>query len=317
MSWTMKQAEERLAKFSYGGLPTVRQEIVQAMATLADTHNWEHLRQVIRFTTSRGGKFYLPQQYESLVRAVINNTPVPVRGIEYSFLYGGPGDIEQAPSGFAPMFGISDEGMKPPFADLRDLGWFVAATMPDADGSKSLTLVHHDGSRKELPITATPSWDVELNPVGVQRVLVPCDELPDGQWIQIWRGYEEDVPEESSAGAISTSERVPEFRYYQVPGAAHDAAFQIMAEVHPRFLHTYGDDDVIPFQSLLPLEHMMQALTLFNQREHDAAVKFQQSALAYMEARDSATSRKQTTLSFNNPYDMSPGEDSLHLYENI
>jgi len=327
MAWTMKQAVKHLEKYAVNGPFSVRDDIVEAMQSLADIVYLDSLRQVIRFRTFGGGRFALPQQFECIVRAAINGKPTTVRGVEYNFLYAGPGDLDQLPSGYVPGYGLVDEQAHPPLTLAPASAYSVVASMPGYTGSAALTAVFEAG-RLSIPIVdeavvlAATAWS-ELSAASVleshgsiSRMLVPDDDLQQGLWVQLWAGPESSVPANCSAGKVSSSVRVPLFRHYHLPTAEADQAYEILAEVRPAFVHTHGDDDIVPFQSLMPIQLMMQAHRYFANGELDAGAKYQQLAVGSMVARDDANTRKQTTITFNNAYDESPGQDSMS-YVNI
>ncbi len=326
MLWTMKQAKKRLEPFAKGGAQSLQEDIVTAMEALADAGYWEHLRQVIKFTVSGGGRFALPQRFETIVRAAVNGTPVQVRGVEYNFLYGGPGDLDNLPQGYAPMYGLISEGQRPPLVVFPAATARVVASLDDYSGDSVLTLVFNDGTRATVPIVATADLDAGWEAVaapeittatgGVSRLLVDDEELPQGRWLSLWFGTEEEAISDCYAGQISTSVKTPMFHYYRLPSACAEGQYTVLAEVKPALLRAYGEDDVLPFPSLQPIQYEMQAQTLFNNGEADGGMKFHQLAIGAMAAKDDSAVRRQSGITFNTPYELSAGEDSQH-YVNI
>ena len=328
MPWTMGQAVTRLAPFARNGVNSVREDIVTAMETLSDFGYWENLRQVIRFRTLSGGRFAIPQQFEKIHRAAVDGTPISVRGIEYNFLYSGPGDMDALPSDYAPAYGLVDEGMHPPLAVAPTEDYFLLASIPDYVGTASLRVSFLSGDRLSIPvvsesvITAATSWDDLTNAAtvlaeygSVDSMVVPESGLPKAQWITLWVGVEDSLPSDCEGPRITTSVKAPQLHYYNLPSASSDAdcRYNLLAEVKPAFLRTYDDDDVIPFPTLPTIQFMMQALRAYDEGEVDHGDKFRETAVGFMTARDTSAVTKQAPVTFNSQYDMSPGQDSSYF----
>jgi hypothetical protein len=327
MLFTMRQAERQLMRYSRLGPTAARDAILDAVEALAATRYWDRMRQTIRFTTTGGGRFALPQEFDAIVRAAVDGTPAPVRGTEFNFLYGGPGDLDELPTGFKSYTGLIDEGFHTPLTLTPDTDYRLAASMTTADPSLTVKVFFVSGDTLSLPILAhddvedAADWDAisaatALGTYGeVQKVVLRSDNWPSG-WVNLWAGEADDTPELCRISRFHSSSKVPQLRHYLIPGADPDLSYAVLAEVRPALLRATGDDDVVPIPSLMPVQYMMQAHCKFDEGEMDTGQKYYELAVGSLMQIDEASSNKQTVVIFNRSQDDSPGDDSSG-YANI
>lgn len=327
MLFTMRQAERQLAGFSRKGREGAREAILDAVEALAASKYWNHARMVIRFAFTGGGRFALPQEFTQIVRAAVSGTPVPVRGTEYNFLYGGPGDLDAVPAGYAPVNGLVDEGFAPPVALTPSYDHRMAASMPAAFAGGTVRVFMQSGVSVTLPVLSDEAvedaedWDsigaaeILAEHGEVMRVILRGNDWPAG-WLTFWHGLPSASPAESRGHRVHTSVRAPLLRHYFLPGSSADETYSILAEVRPALLRATGDDDVVQVPSLMPVQYMMQAQCKFDEGEVDAGAKLHELAVGSLMQLDETLDRKQTTVVFNSTYEASAGQDSLG-YANI
>lgn len=325
MLYTMRQAERQLGRFSRLGPTAAREAILDAVEALAASRYWDNLRQTIRFTTAgTGGRFALPQEFESIVRAAVDGTPVPTRGSEFNFLYGGPGDLDRLPSGFAPCAGLVDEGFHPPLPSAYGVDRRVVISMDAANPDLVLRVFPATGAPVDVPVLArgavdsAADWDslsAAVCPEEVSRMVLLGDYWPAG-WVDIWAGPEDSAPGASWTSRFHSNSRVPQLRHYLIPGTVPDKSYTVLAEVRPALLRVKGDDDALPIPSLLPIQYMMQAQGKFDEGEVEAGQRFYDLAVGALMQIDESSANKQTVVTYNRMMDDSPGGDSM-MYVNI
>ncbi len=325
MLWTMKQAERQLLQYARRGPDRVRDDILDAVEALSASKYWDRQRQVVRFTTLGGGRFALPQEFESIVRVAVDGTPVLLRGTEFNFSFGGPGDLDALPAGYAPGYGVVDEGFHPPFTVSRAADTVLAVSMSAASADHYARVFFNSGSVLDLRVNASADVDAatawtDLTYTGtapttygdVAKVVLKGDNWPQG-WVNLWAGAAGAVPSECGQGRVHSCMRVPQFRFYHIPGVDQEHTYNVLAEVRPAKLRLTGDDDVLPFPSLLPVQYMMQAQAKFDAEEQQAGKGFRDLAIGTMAQIDESESRMQTVIRFNT--ELQGGNEPY--YENI
>lgn len=307
--YTMQEAESRLVSFAMGGAVGVRADIVNAMQALADMGTWESLRQFVRFQTQPGGRFVLPPAFESVVRITLNGTPRPIRGMEFHFQYSGPGAPESIRKNERLMCDPVDAGLLSPVAGLRAdssltgrLSLALRTTGTTAPTSPGI-LYMADGTTQEIDIvTTTPTVgdSVELaSGVEASYITIPVSELAEGTMIEIWYCQMQDGEPFTKYITVNGNEFRPTLRHYFIPGVADTYSVDCMAEVRPIVDRVYASDDIIPFQTLLPIQYMMQAQRDFANGNAAAGEKYLQLAQGFMKARDDTNIKRQTIVTFN------------------
>lgn len=326
MRYTLKQAEAALTQYSNAyGVTNVRDAINRAIAALAQMANWQCLRKVLRFS-SVGPCFTLPQGYTGLVRACVNGRPTTVRGQDFSFVQSGPGDLMNPPVGFDPV----EPG------DLRDIGSFPTYVAPpapcrlfaftDVKGDSSDGFVPSEPSlfvrgvdptgravSAYVPMQQAPVYDPSTGALvsGVD----PCDAVVDDT---VFSTITDVVVGEDATGYVTlyaedyeTSRRymvslyhpdvkAPSFRQYRIMGRRDDEPVEVLAEVRIDPLPLIRDTDVVPIDTLEPIEWMIMADWKLKSSEIDAAQKYQALAASWMKSKEVADDTVQTAVVVNN-----------------
>ena len=332
MQYTFAQACHRLAGRTHGMAGAdVKEEINEAIQGLAGLSGWECLRKVLRFF-SAGPCFALPQGSAGLVRLCVNGRPAALRAPDFRFLQSGPGDLVRPPAGFLPVDvrNVLDDGVKPVIVEPRTPFRLFAV----ADGGN------------QPPITVrglTPEWrevSVEVPVSGVcdpdtGRISTCSDSDADADLYAIpaSRTVFHNIvavvlaPEATEHVTLFAEDamtgvrfpvalynpfiRVPSFRHYSIPGVPSGQVVEILAEVRLEPVPLVRDTDVLPFDTLDPIEWMMRARWCMQSGEVDQAGKYQDRAQQWMKAREVAGDQVQTSVVVNNVFANSLGEASL------
>lgn len=336
MNYTLKQAEKALSQYSNAyGVTSVREAINRSIRSLSEMAGWECLRKVLRFS-SAGPCFTLPQGYAGLVRVCVNGKPATLHGQDFRFLHSGPGDLVKPPHGFTPVN----------TADIRDVGISATYVIPeypfrlfalmDSDGTATTVdpAIHVKGVgvdgkiiEAEIPLQMaqhlnhhTGEWeggisvdDAVVHPTVFATIseVVLADDA--SHYITL---YAEDYATERRY-MISTYHpevKVPCFRHYQVMGVPFRGPTEILAEVKIDPLPLIKDTDVLPIDSLSPIEWMIMADWKLKASEIDAAQKYQQLAAQWMKAKEVAGDTIQTPVVINNRLAGSMFEVSLESW---
>lgn len=326
MQYTLAQACREISTSLHAyGTNDAKKAVNKALQALAGLSGWECLRRVVRIFSAQP-QFALPQGCAALVRACINGRPVTVRGQDFQFLHSGPGDILRAPHGFCPVpdSNILDMGLHPvefdpegPFtlfavggADEPDLtvkgrtsdGHIVRLSVPvgEPDGSDSDEDPHFaygHGVRSALPAD-TPL--VHIHEVAVD----PCTE----GYVELW--CVDASGDRLRLATYHPDVAVPLFRRYAVQNV-RPGGIEILAEVRIDPLPLIDDTDVLPFDSLEPLEWMVQMSWYTKSGEIEAAQKMMQLATAWLRQREATAAKYQTAVVANSLYRGSTGELSM------
>ena len=287
MQYTLGQAARKLATTSHAyGATDVREAINDAIQALAGLSGWECLRKVVRIVSARPA-FALPLGCAGLVRACVAGLPVSVRGQDFEFLHSGPGDISRPPVGFCAVHpsNLIDRGYHPLMLDVPGPFRLDAASRGDED-PPPLTV------KGILP-------DGEIRTVEIPVAGVSEDSSDEGLDVTF-----SDVP------AYHPAVVAPRFRRYEIHGAP-PCPTDILAEVRIDPLPMTDDSEVLPFDTLEPVEWMMQALWYTKSGEIDAAQKMHALAANWLKARETTNATVQTPVISNSLFRGSPGELSM------
>ena len=325
---TFGQAKKTLAKAATAcRMADIGTAINAAIEELAGSKNWQALKSVRRFT-AQDAVFPLPQDCDSAVRACVNGKPVSLCGTDYDFLYSGPGDLDYLPAGYFRTPVLQDLGFFPTMYDIHGaagarLCAFAESAMDEPMRVKGVTaagdLVTVDvpvaawagaGIGDEDPLTVTASDDALVE---IRRVVLPSSAekyvalyaLADGEF--------------SFLSRMHPGEKVPRFRRYRIPGVAASAAvsYDVLAEVRLRAVPLVDDDDVLPFDSLLPVQYMLQAMWAMDSGEIKSADDYRLRAINAIAVREDSQNEKQGIVIVNARYDGSAGQASVDAYENV
>ncbi|MBM4043565.1 MAG: hypothetical protein FJ279_00475 [Planctomycetes bacterium] len=327
MRYTFGQAKLALAKYASAyGLMDVGAAVNVALDELARGRNWARLRKTVRLDV--GSEYFaLPQDCGALVRAAVDQTPVSVRGTEYEFLHAGPGDLDFAEAGWAPLNGIQRIGVFPTMFALTDIMPLAAFTTTAApSGPLRVRGRNADGDRiaEDVPVNVWTGPDDTVDPDTISKT---TNEFADIDSVTL----PSDASNYITLSAISSDDDVyvlsrmhpkiviPEFTRYRLPGfdtATTDKVYRVLAEVALRFIPLVDDDEVVPFDSLLPVQYMMQSVAAMEAGEIKTADDYRQRAEVLLARREESELEKQTLHVVNMLYDGSVGE-MTNRFENI
>lgn len=325
MQYTLAQACRKISTSMRAyGADDAKAAVNDAIQALAGLSGWECLRRVVRIFSAQP-VFALPQGCAALVRVCVNGRPVTVRGQDFQFVHSGPGDISRPPHGFmaVPDANVLDMGLhpleaspKPPYTisavstvdgeppltvrAVASDGRIVRMTVPveGPSGSDSDAVLQHIPIRGHVPHD-TPLADVlevTLDPCAAHYVDLWCADA-DGQEYRVATYH----PEVS----------VPVFRRYAVQNACpHRGGLDLLAEVRIDPLPLVEPTDVVPFDSLEPIEWMIQMSWYTKAGEVDAANKMMQLAVNWLKARENTAAKVQTAVITNSLFRGSLGEMS-------
>ena len=77
------------------------------------------------------------------------------------------------------------------------------------------------------------------------------------------------------------------------------------------------DGDPMPFDSLLPVQYMLQSLWYMNSGEVKSADDYRQRAIMSLAVREDAQQERQGVVILNTQYDDSLGDLSANTWQNI
>jgi hypothetical protein len=325
MRHTFGQAKQALARFASGfGLLDVGGTINTAMDELSRSRTWQRLRKVVRFDLA-GEYFALPQDCGTLLRAAIDSKPVSIRSTEYEFLHSGPGDLDFADPDWAPIYGIQRLGVYPVMHTPDDALPLCAFSTVVPSGPLRVRGKNTDGDSivETVPITIWTGPDSvdDIVVAGVSKTTKSFAEIDSVTVPQDATAYISLFNIDTSLTLLSRmhpKQPVPEFTRYRLPGfsSTMDATYRVLAEVSPRFVPLVDDDEVLPFDSLLPVQFMMQSLWSMEAGEVKAADEYRQRALSLLVGREETETERQTLHIVNQLYDGSAGE-ALDRMQNI
>lgn len=329
MRYTFGQAKQYLARYASGyGLTDLGATINTALDELSRSRNFQRLRKVMRFTAT-SESFALPQDCGALYRAAIDGTPVSIRGTDYEFLHAGPGDLDFATAGFAPQYGIQRLGVYPTMGDPDGVVPLAAFSVTPPPGAVIRVVgkdANGDRIAENVPVTAWsgPEDADTLDPAAVAHttnsfgeitnIVLPADAAA---YISLY-GVDEDGGELQFLSRMHPKQRVPEFTRYRLPGfsATVGDTYQLLAEVAVKFVPLVEDEDVIPFDTLLPVQFMMQSMWAMDAGEVKTADEYRQRAELLLLRGEETELERQTLVVLNPMYDGSPGQMS-NDYANV
>lgn len=333
MPQTFAQAKKVLARYAAAyDLADIGEAINTAVDELASSSNWQKMRRTRKFY-AYGGVFPLPQECEAAIRASIDGKPVDVRGLDYDFLFSGPGDLDYVEAGYAPTHG------------LQDLGYFPTMyPVNEADGVKLCAFGEDSLSGESIKVTGIgvngdvitediyfATWSETTGTDGLTYATVAAAVASKQSFTEVTRvvlpaGVTKHVSLYYIKDGVfyflsrmHPSIRVPEFRRYRIPGfsSTADAYYRVMVEVKMRALPLIAEADILPFDSLLPVQYMLQSLCSMNSGEIKTADDYRQRAVMALAARENIQQERQGLVIMNTQYDDSLGELSATVYQNI
>lgn len=317
MRYTFGQAKRALAPFcSAFGLLDIGTAVNTAIDELSRTRNWDRLRRLVRFTVT-GEEFALPQDCGPIIRACLNHRPVSVLGTEYEFLASGPGDFDAyVGSGWTLANGIQRVGVYPTAFGLARASRLAAYATNVPTGFLRVRGRDAAGDRvvANVPIS---QWESPADAAFIDPEAAVCtDEVfsyidsvnaptKGGAYLSL---YAVDTGPQYLA-RFHPNVAIPEFIRYRLPGfPQHEgAAVGVLAEVSARTLPLADDDEVLPFDSLLAIQYMLQAIKAMDTGEVETADKYRERAAAVLVGREEQDLEKQAPLLVNSNHDLSIG----------
>jgi hypothetical protein len=318
--------------------------INQAIDLLANSDNWARLRRTVRLLSSHYA-LPLPQQYKTLVRAGIGRRTITVHGPEFEFLHGGPGDYTLAPEGYAELSGFVESGFFPTEFDIDTAGKLLAFSTQETAPALRVIGLDADGNSVtvDVPVNtwtgpadfATAIETADTTDVAIQNITRVFVDSDSTKYITLYVESADSDP--IYVSKFHPKVQVPEFRRYRLPSgtscqtdyygvqlnhredALHvhtDGYYQVYAEVTLNTLPLVDDTDVLPFDTLQPLEEMLQAMWCFRSNEAKAGADFQALAQAHLKQREAQEQRRQEFVVENLLYD-GGAADLSYKYWNI
>jgi hypothetical protein len=326
MRYTYGQAKQALARFASGyGLMDVGAAVNTAMDELSRSRTWARLRKTVRLDV--GSEYFaLPQDCGALIRAAVDRTPVTVRGTEYEFLHSGPGDLDFTEAGWAPLNGVQRVGVFPTMYGLSDIMSLAAFSTAAPTGPLRVRGrdVNGDKIAVTVPVNVWTGPDDVVDPDTVSKTTEEFADIDSVTLPSDASGYIT-LSAINADGDVYVLSRmhpkivIPEFTRYRLPGfdtVTTDKVYRILAEVALRFIPLVDDDEVVPFDSLLPVQFMMQSVASMEAGEIKTADEYRQRAEVLLVRREESELEKQTLHVVNMLYDDSVGEMS-NRYDNI
>ena len=317
MQYTFKQACRKLAATTHAyGSADVREAVNDAIQALAGMSGWECMRRVLRIVSAQPA-FALPQGCAGLVRACAAGRPVSVRGQDFEFLHSGPGDLHHPPPGYFPIrpMNIVDRGFHPlmfdPVPPFR-----LFALSSSADDAPDL------GVKAVLASGEVQSFSLPVASAGTAVE----DAVPDGRGLSAVLGVAVDECARAyvnlyavdanglrvRVGVYNPHVSAPRFHRYELDGAVCGGGpVDLLVEARLEAMPLVEDTDILPFDSLEPVEWMMQAAWYTKSGEIDAAQKMHSLAAGWLKAREATADTFQTPLVVNSLFTGSPGEVSM------
>lgn len=314
MQYTLAQACREISTSTHAyGTADAKAAVNRAIQALAGLSGWECLRRVVRIFSAQP-VFALPQGCAGLVRACVGGRPVTVRGQDFQFLHSGPGDLSRPPCGFChvPPENIIDRDMSPLVFTPR--APFKLYAVSDVEGEPPIRVKGSlpDGTIVRETVTVHPTPDgvpfdpLSYEPAGYGYLNVYEVVLDDAaaHYVDLWCS----CPDGKFRIARYHPEvKVPSFRHYEIQGM-RPGGCEILAEVRIDPLPLVEDSDVVPFDTLEPIEWMIQMRWYMKSNEIDAAQKIAQIATQWLRAREATAAKVQTAVISNSLYRGSLGE---------
>lgn len=339
MQITLGQACEELAQagHAYGG-DDMKKLINRAIQALSKMSGWECLRKVLRFS-SVGPGFVLPQGCAGLVRACVNGRPVTMRGQDFRFMRSGINDVKHPPKGFMPVptGNIIDLGFKPvmhePAATFRVFAFADGEPVNTSDGWKFIdpqprvTVRGLGPDGREVSVKVSPYRYAYYDDLGKQvagstRLQDAAPAAPVFQVVTevaIDKSASKPVSlyfcytgssEPALLGVYNPKVLAPAFRHYEVQGVAPRQPIELIVETRIDPLPLVDDSDILPFETIEPVEWMIQSFWQVRAGELSRAETLRAQAAKWLKSLEIVNDTIQTELVVNSRYEGSLGEVS-------
>lgn len=326
MQATFGQAKRILARhMGANALGDIGAAINTACEELSMTKNWRQIRKTVRLLID-GDHFTLPQECETVLRACVDGKPVTMHGTDIEFMLSGPGDFDYSEAGRAPVNGLQDLGAAVTMYNPAVAGklYFFSTTVPGGEVTVRGRLASGELVTEIVPVNLwTSPTDLDAHVfadyTGTTSAFEDVDRviLPDDPAAYISCYYDND----GAWGFLSRmhpSVKVPSFRRYRIPGfdTTADTSYHVLAEVRVRYLPLINDEDVLPFDSLLPVQYMLQSMWKMTAEDVKAADEYRMRAEGLLVRAEEVKEERGGVVVVNSVYDGSPGEASAS-FDNI
>lgn len=338
MQITLGQACEELAQagHAYGG-DDMKKLINRAIQALSKMSGWECLRKVLRFS-SVGPGFVLPQGCAGLVRACVNGRPVTMRGQDFRFMHSGINDTRHPPKGFVPVptGNIIDLGFKPvmyePTAPFRVLAFSdgdpvnIDGVWKFSDPQPRVTVRGVSPDGRDISVKVVPYRNAFYDDGGVlvNGSTPLSDAAPAAPVFQVINEvaieksatkpvilfFCHDTTSPSLLGVYNPKVLAPSFRHYEIQGIAPDQPVELIVETRIDPLPLVDDSDVLPFETIEPVEWMIQSFWQTRAGELSRAETLRTQAAKWLKSLEVVNDTIQTELVVNSRYEGSLGEVS-------
>lgn len=328
MRYTFGDAKRLLAPYASAyGMLDIGHAINTAIDELSRTRNWKRLTRLVRFSVT-SEFFALPQSCGAILRANVDHTPTMIHSTEYEFLSGGPGDLDLRVCRAVPINGLQLLGVYPTMSDLARPGPLAAFSTKPPQGPLRVRGLDSSGQMvvASVPINEWPEGsDVATHDFDeamttsitwseVTAVTMPVDGSAYVTLVAFGPSFTESP---QVLAKYHPKYAIPEFTRYRLPGLRlPETGAKMLAEVAAKFLPLANDDDPLPFDSLLPVQFMMQSIRAMDVGEVEAADKYRERASALLIGREDVDHEYQGPRVVNMNKDLLPGAVS-DLYANI
>jgi hypothetical protein len=325
VTYTFAEAKQQLARFASAyGLTGLSGAVNEALDELAHTRSWQKLRKIVRLTVS-SEYFTLPQDCGEIRRASIDGVPTSVYGADHEFLSSGPGDFDLLSRGLAPLHGVQRTGtFSTMYAPTEEVALAAFSTSVPAGDIKAIVR-NADGDIVTLvvPCTAWASPDDAdtLSVSAVSHTATTATEIlgitlpSDAEAYISLYGIAAD--EMTLLSRMHPKIRVPEFTRYRMPGFSGVAGetYRVLVECGMNLLPLVEDDEPMPFNSLRPVQYMLQSFWAMDAGEIKQADEYRARAESELLRREDTDTGRQSLQIINPLYEGSNGEVS-NYWEN-
>lgn len=229
----------------------------QVLARLYNMGNWRALQQEIQLDVS-SGYVCLPEDYESILSARVNDIPIEINGQHYEYQRTGPGLLERPVSY---IFGLTDEGFVPtmsdlPSAGLEDLTFTLIEGTWAADDFIRVEYVTEDGKIVYSP-TLTGLSTITLTPA---KAIISIQSI---QYTSMPSRVTAMDAEDHLYAILMPGDGVCEYRRYSVPQVPEtpDEDWIISAVAKMKFKQLTVNTDIVYLDNVTVLKHSFLAVT--------------------------------------------------------
>lgn len=326
MQATFGQAKRILARsMGANALGDMGEAINTACEELSTTKNWKQVRKTIRLAVTNE-YLALPQECETIIRACVDGGPVTMHGTDIEFMLSGPGDFDYIEAGRAPVNGIQDMGSFPTMYEPSAAAkvYFFSTTPPDGHVTIRGRIASGELVTEIVEVNAWTSiadleTGVAADYVGSTNEFETIDRvvLPDGCSAYI-SCYADISAEWNFISRMHPSVKTPSFRRYRIPGfsTVEGTSYRILAEVRIRFLPFVEDEDVLPFDSLLPVQYMVVSLRKMDAEDVKAADEYRLRAEGLLARAEEIKEERGGVVVVNSTFEGSAGQASYD-FDNI